>query len=407
MRVIPQPPSSPAVSSQPDPSRPDPPSSAGLGGASAVLWRLLRWAGRCLQEVDRFVRLHFWGFTFFLTLLGLVSVDGNPSLGQMALVMGVGMLFHNFAYVLNDVVDLRIDRTQEARRLDPLVRGAVSPRTALVFALLQVPAAFGLSRWGGAPIEADVCLAVGFVLMTIYDVWGKKCVVPPLTDFAQGLAWACLVLYGALVGAGRVGLLTVVVAASATGFISLINGIHGGLRDLDNDLRQGSRTTAIFFGSRPRPEGATVSVSLKLFATAVQALLIALAAGPLVVSGAFYDDAPAVGWIVFQTMLQAVNAVFLWRVFRTGSPSWGRDFRIHIFLLLVGPVVLCGPRMQGLVAWIFPWVFVGPFLLVEVCGEIAALVRQRLQSLGDGLLGEVRLSPTETAAEDVEPIVPR
>lgn len=346
------------------------------------------------------MRLHFWGFTFFLALLGLVSVDGNPAPGILLSVMAVGLLFHNFAYVLNDVVDLKVDRTQEARRLDPLVRGAITPRQALAFALLQAPLAFAVSAAAGAPLAANLCLAIGFVLMTVYNVWGKACFCPPLTDLAQGLAWACLVLYGALAGAGTVAPLTWIVAGSATGFILLINGIHGGLRDLDNDLRQGRRTTAIFFGSRPRPEGASISSALKVFALTVQLMLVALAVAPFVVPGLFYSQAPSTGWIVFQGVLQAINIWFLWRVFQTGSPTWGRDFRIHIFLLLIGPVVLCGPRMEGLVAWIFPWVFFGPFLLVEVSGEIALGVRDRFRA------GIRQLLIKTPPADDAEPVSP-
>lgn len=334
-----------------------------------------------VRWTDRFIRLHFWGFTFFLVLLGAVSVDGNPSLFTLGVIMGVGLLFHNFAYVFNDVVDLPIDRTQAARQEDPLVRGVISPGQALAFALLQIPAAFALSVWGGAPVQAHVVLAIAFVLMTIYDVWGKKCPWPPLTDCIQGLGWGALVLYGALVAGGTPSAMTWVVAASAMSFILLINGIHGGLRDLENDLRQGSRTSAIFFGARPCAGGATVPVPLKVFALTVQVGMVALAFWPYLAASAFYPAGrPEAGWIGLQIVLQTVNVILLLRVFRATSESWGRDFRIHIFLLLGGPVVLCGPLMHGLTAWLFPVLFFGPFLLVEVCGEIADLVRHKLSS---------------------------
>ena len=335
------------------------------------------WIWQIIESADRFVRLHFWGFTFFLVLLGAVSAVPHLTVWQIGLAMTVAALFHNFAYVFNDVVDLPVDRTQPSRRQDYLVRGVIRPWQALVFSLMQIPLAVALSIAGGVSRAGILVLLAGFVLMAIYDLWGKKCFCPPLTDLIQGLGWGCLVLYGAYAAGGPPNLLTWVAFSSGAGFIFLINGVHGGLRDLENDLQRGSRTSAIFFGSRP--EGGVVSVhgSLKVFAVSIQVLLIATVAVPLAMGSFEYSPRAQTAMIAVQILLQAINLRFMARVFRTDQPSWGRDFRIHIFLLLLGPAILFWPYMSGPVAWVFPIAFLCPFLLVEVTGEVVTRVINR------------------------------
>ena len=335
------------------------------------------WIWQIVGSVDRFVRLHFWGFTFFLVLLGATSVSPHLTTWQMALTVTVAALFHNFAYVFNDVVDLPVDRTQPSRRQDYLVRGVIKPWQALVFSLAQIPLAVVLSFVGGVDEMGILALLAGFFLMAIYDLWGKKCFFPPLTDLIQGLGWGCLVLYGAYAVGGRPTLLTWAAFISGAGFIFLINGVHGGLRDLENDLQRRSRTTAIFFGSRPVGGAVSVHRPLKMFALAIQLLLIVTIVVPLA-TGAFNYSPRVYGvMVVVQVLLQAVNLRFMLRVFRTDQPSWGRDFRIHIFLLLLGPAIQFWAHMSGPVSWFFPVAFLCPFLLVEVTTEVVVRFTNR------------------------------
>src|SRR6185295_17007594 len=98
---------------------------------------------------------------------------------------------------------------------------------------------------------------------------------PPATDMIQGLGWGTLALMGALVGGGRLSWLAVLAAAHGCGFLFLINGVHGGLRDLGNDLACGMRTTAIYFGAQPLASGgARSSRALQTFAWLAWTLLV-------------------------------------------------------------------------------------------------------------------------------------
>jgi hypothetical protein len=60
----------------------------------------------------------------------------------------------------------------------------------------------------------------------------------------------------------------------------LVNGVHGGLRDLPNDLAHGSHTTAIQFGARPAGSGVLVPASLRRYCWSLQIGMGAVAAVP-------------------------------------------------------------------------------------------------------------------------------
>src|SRR4029077_14145933 len=106
------------------------------------------------------------------------------------------------------------------------------------------------------------------------------------------------------------------VAYGAT-FIFLINGVHGGLRDLVNDLRCGMATTASFLGARPRPDGQVESSpALQVFAwLAFAGIVLPLPLGLL--GGVFrYDD--QTWWLVVLpwVVLTCASASVLWHVVR-------------------------------------------------------------------------------------------
>src|SRR4029077_10201067 len=111
------------------------------------------------------------------------------------------------------------------------------------------------------------------------------------------------------------------VAYGAT-FIFLINGVHGGLRDLVNDLRCGMATTASFLGARPRPDGQAESPpALQVFAwLAFSGIVLPFPVGLLCVF--FLSDAQTWGLVVLPwVVLTCASASVLSRVVRRREPE--------------------------------------------------------------------------------------
>ncbi len=243
----------------------------------------IRWAMQALSMMGRFIRFPTASFSIILPLLGASLVPSPLKSYQVVGLLGVAMAFHIFAYVLNDVIDLPIDRTEPLRAEYPLVRGIIQPRQALIVAFSQVPLALILTAWLGGNKRTYVLLAAAFLLMAVYDLWGKKLPFPPLTDFIQGLSWSVLVLYGVAIVPVSPTQLPGVVFTFVVVFIMMINGVHGGLRDLVNDLKCNVSTTAILLGVRPHGNGRLkISLLFGLYALTLQVLLIAILLLPLV-----------------------------------------------------------------------------------------------------------------------------
>ena len=220
------------------------------------------------------IRVSALGFTLVLPLVGAASAAAHPGLARMAGLMLVALSFHVFAYVLNDVVDLWLDRSEPLRADSPLVQGAVGPRRLMVLAWAQLPIAFGLVWALGAHRAALALLGLAFAAMAVYDVYGKRCRWPLLTDAVQSIGWCALLGVGAWwdgpVWPAHTGWITAYVFFC----VMLVQGVHGGLRDLANDQRGGARTTALWLGARPfAATGIVVSRVMVAYAVMLQAAL--------------------------------------------------------------------------------------------------------------------------------------
>jgi 4-hydroxybenzoate polyprenyltransferase len=293
------------------------------------------WHG--VLEVDRLIRLHFLVFSCVWPLMGATSVQ--PDLGwiQVGALLAATLCFHSFAMVLNDVIDLPIDRTDPRRQRDPLVRGAIRPWQALTFALIQPLLTVPLTMVLGGGWPAHLALAVGFAAMAAYDVWGKRCAIPPLTDALQGIGWASLAVYAAYAIGGVPTPLTWLIAAYVACFTLLFNGVHGPLRDLGNDRTGGAMTTAILLGAHPVPGTGIPAVprALAIYAWTILAALLLIQGAVLVRNDFGYSSAT---WIATTTIAVALNGYVVRlqsKVLRPDDPVWASAFRLQLYVITI------------------------------------------------------------------------
>ena len=308
---------------------------------------LLTW-----QRLDSFFHVPALFLTLMMPLLGTAGLTAKLTSLQLLALLCVGINIHIFAYVLNDFIDLPVDRTQPARSNDPLVLRIIRPWQALFISLIQLPIALALTLLLEGNIFAILVLGLSFTFVCIYDIWGKRCFFPPLTDLAQGLSWASLALFGAIVL--RVGPpmpITWVVCAFILVFFVMSNGVHGSLKDLGNDLKHHRRTTAIFLGARPGEHGVILSLPLKLYACLLQILLIGILLIPLTWNAFSYDRAT---W--YPITITAAILVFL----SLAWPLWAIKLKreksqfvyaalLQLGLLLIALLVICAPLLQPMV----------------------------------------------------------
>jgi 4-hydroxybenzoate polyprenyltransferase len=286
--------------------------------------------------------------TFAVLLLGTAS--GSSRIGSSVLVglLGVGVAWHVFVYVTNDLVDLHIDRTDPRRAMSPLVRGTVRPWQALTVAMAQVPVAVLLTARLRGVTSAVGALAASLSLMAAYNLWGKRALFPPLTDVVQGFGWGALALYGAAVS-GRWTWLTGVVFGFVVVLITMANGVHGGLRDLVNDRRHGVRSTALLMGARPDGSGGThVPRRIRVYAFTLQGVLTGIVLVPLARNQLGYG--PVVRLLTLAVVL-VLSAAALWLLKAAATVGDAQALRsvgtLQLTITLALPIALVAPSLDG------------------------------------------------------------
>ena len=195
-------------------------------------------------------------FNLALTAVGPVFgalAMGESSLLRLGLLFLVGVGAHIYGFVLNDYIDMRIDRLSTELRQRPLVSGTITPNAALGFALggLAMMVGFGYSLVFGHP-RAVVVLLFAVVLATIYNLISKQLAG---MDIFVASAIFFLCVFGAVSAAPDHEILYVsrlgwVVCTLGGLQVLFMNIVAGGLKDIDHDSSGGGRTMAVALGCR-------------------------------------------------------------------------------------------------------------------------------------------------------------
>ena len=320
---------------------------------------------RVVSRMDGYLRLRYLSYSSLLIFLGAASTAPTPSTPVLAALLFVALGFNTHSFLVNDVLDLRVDRTQPRRQHDPQVRGEIPPEYSVTIALVLVPLIF-LVTWlldGGR--RAHAALLAALACMAIYNVWGKRFPLPPVTDLIQGIAWGSLAIYGAELAGGRTTAMTWLVAAYGAGFMFLINGVHGGLRDLENDLRHEQRTTAIYFGAQPDGKGGAVSTrSLRVFGIAAHAALMLVLVS---LASVAWSTADRLIWVTVPATIAAGVASVLVNQQVVAERSDDRDVFVtfHLLVALLPLVAVAMPVLSPLMRVVVTVTFFGSILFVQ------------------------------------------
>ncbi len=104
----------------------------------------------------------------------VLANDGWPSIGLMLATVLGGALAAGGANAINMYVDRDIDVLMDRTKNRPLVRGEVSPRGALVFAVLLQAAAFGVLWYFANLAAAALAFGAAAFYVFVYTLWLKR-----------------------------------------------------------------------------------------------------------------------------------------------------------------------------------------------------------------------------------------
>jgi 4-hydroxybenzoate polyprenyltransferase len=283
-----------------------------------------------LRSLALFLRVEYLAFAVMLPLYGAFSVSSRVTLPQLGWLLVTVFLFHIYVCVLNDIMDLDLDKTQPLRAQYPLVRGVIQPSTALLVALLPIPIVYYLVYLQNGSLWAFVGITVGFVMMGIYNIWGKKTRVPLLIDIIQGVGFAGITLYGADI-VGEPGRLTLFVFLAVVLWMVHTN-LYGGFRDVETDSAFGLYTSPIMFGIKRHGSGMSIPKIAMYYSLFVEAIMISLAAIILILNDFGYPP-------ITRTIMLIVTGLLACLILFTTISFFGIAARSYDNMLVVGKMI--------------------------------------------------------------------
>lgn len=307
------------------------------------------------------LRLHTAGFEGFLFTIGPMLGGHAVEHGDLAVLWLLGVLINGYIFALNDLVDLSRDRLNPAKARSPLVTGALSERTALLWSLCLPLISVCVTSLHGWHSGAQTAFVLLLLLGGVVNLYQKMTAQPLFMDVLFAVAMAGPVAVTAWAVSGSVSPLAWSVSALLLVLSLQLNSVAGNLKDLASDRRTGFRTVAIAMGARIAADGTLVATPMyrrycwTLFVTVIAAGSLALWTAGREVPLAAVLGAAAVAGAVAVPAVVSMHRLLQGR--RRPSPRGRELYFAAGFLLFLLVVTLRAPwsalliSIIGLVLW--------------------------------------------------------
>lgn len=318
-----------------------------------------------ILDVIGLYRLHTALVTAAVPGIAGYIAGGSPFL-ILSVIAGT-VLHHAWAFSLNEIMDLDIDRRNAGLSHKPLVSGRLSVKRGWVLSCGSLLFSFVIFAAGALVSGGSLAAVMTYLLLAtifggIYDVFGKRF---PLSDLFVALWMFFLVMAGAGAVSGPGPYPLAVWAAASLSFLHILfnNSVEGGLKDVENDRTSDVRSLAIFTGARFRGNHFEIPLSFRSWGMFLRASFI-ITASVLVVYLA--EEADMGNWIMVVVpaaglLLFAHSMTFLSRRVDKDRTSLIRTFAVHelisfgLCILVVLPAM--GP-IAALIAFFLPMAWV-------------------------------------------------
>ena len=182
--------------------------------------------------------LLLWPTLWALWLAG----EGNPDPGIFAVFMFGVVIMRSAGCVLNDLADRNIDPYVERTRMRPIASGAVAPLEALTLFVALALIAVGLAAMLNRP--AQVLAVIGAGLTIVYP-FIKRIISIPQFVLGAAFGWAVPMAFAAQTG--ETAQLAWLMFGTALIWAVIYDTFYA-MVDRDDDLKVGTKSTAILFG---------------------------------------------------------------------------------------------------------------------------------------------------------------
>ncbi len=217
--------------------------------------------------------------SFNAVLTGVSPVMGAIAMEQydlfyLFLLFLIGFLGHTYGFVLNDIIDYKIDKSSKEISDRPLISGTISMKNAWIFAIFSIIIAFIIAFFIAFKTDSFfpiIFLAFSAIFITIYNLISKRF---PGMDIFVALGVFFAIFYGASTVTNSINITKLAWIVCILGSIQVLfmQFIAGGLKDIENDFITKAKTLAIRLGVRIINGNLKISNSFKGLAYGLQIL---------------------------------------------------------------------------------------------------------------------------------------
>ena len=241
-------------------------------------------------------------------VIGAISV-GVFDLYKLLLLFIIGALSALFGFILNDYVDIDVDKKCADLKDKPLVSGEISAKTTILICIFFVLISYLLIGilWYNQTIDhyrfnALLSVFIAGVLGVIYNFYGKKFAG---SDFLVALAMGFMFLFGAL-SVGQPNIITWIIFILTFNNLLHMNAIEGGIKDSDHDHMMGVKNIALGSGVKVHGYNITIPHVFKLFSLSIRSFTAILLFLPFIYFGYDYFI-----WQIIVLLLAIIGVYYL------------------------------------------------------------------------------------------------
>jgi len=226
-------------------------------------------------------------------VIAAVSV-GTFDLFTLTLLFLLGAYSSIFGFVLNDFIDVEVDKKSDELKDRPLVSGTISKQAALwiCFTVIMLTFLTFFILFYGEVITffrflSIICILLAWILGSIYDVYGKRIFA---SDILVALSVAFIFLIGAFAMDKEPTLFTWIIFVLTFNNLFHMNAIEGGIKDVDHDVLMNVNNIALRSGVKVENKKMFVPNSFKLLGMSVRMSSIILLFIPFVFFNQPYES---------------------------------------------------------------------------------------------------------------------
>jgi 4-hydroxybenzoate polyprenyltransferase len=310
------------------------------------------------------MRLHSAVLTGLAPVCTAASTKVNLDIFQYFELFVIGLFFHIYLFVLNEIKDVEIDKKSKNLSEKPLINGSIKIKNAYIVVILSVILSIFFSFiffYKQFYILLLICFAA-FLFGGLYDVYGKKL---PHADYFIAFMLFFVALYGIFSVGTNPGLFSFIIALLAF-FQMLINNIIAGLKDVDHDFITGALSTPLRMKVKLEGEFFIVSKRFIVYIALLKMIHITLTIIPFTMNLVMYES-----WQFYVVILLIiVSIVFMIRflvIKKFDRDKIMRAIGFHeTFAFMVVPFLLYGiiGPVATLFLVVFPILWLGCFLII-------------------------------------------